>query len=154
MANCGDTSRAVDFVTDEAIVILRGLTRVNAHPNLDGLAMGPLRGGELALHLYAGGNAFAWRRENRKEGIARGSVLAAVVLGQCLANDVVVGRQDVGVLLVTDSTQEGCGAFDIGIQEGQGLHRARVYGGTSSAVGKDDVRLAIPSSGAAKRRGP
>jgi len=104
VANRGDTSRAVDFVTDEAIVIFRGLTRVNAHPNFDGLAMGPLRGREVALHLYAGGNAFAWRRENRKEGIARGSVLAAVVLGQGVSNDVVVGRQDMGVLLVTDST--------------------------------------------------
>jgi hypothetical protein len=121
MADRGDPGRAVNLEADEAGRGLRGLAGVDAHANAQLLTGGPLVARQGQLHLECCCHTGAGRGEDRKEGVALGPLLDAVVGQEAGADEPVVVFEDLGVEVVAEAAQERRRSLDIGEQERQRL---------------------------------
>ena len=85
------------------------------------LTGGPLVARQGQLHLECCCHTGAERREDRKEGVALGPLLDAVVGQEAGADEPVVVFEDLGVEVVAEAAQERRRSLDIGEQERQRL---------------------------------
>ena len=111
----------VNLEADEASRGLRGLAGVDAHAHAQLLTGGPLVARQGQLHLECCCHTGAGRREDRKEGVALGPLLDAVVGQEAGADEPVVVFEDLGVEVVAEAAQERRRSLDIGEQERQRL---------------------------------
>ena len=90
----------------------------DAHPHL--LALGPVMRAELQLYVRGSCEAGPGRAEDRKEAVARGADLTALVGGECLTNDAMMLSEHGGIG-VAEPRHLLRRALDVSEEKGQGL---------------------------------
>ena len=107
MAGVADTSGAVDGKAGVASVHRRGLSRVDAHPNLHLGAVRPGMSGERTLRLDGGEDGALGGSERVEERVALGIDFVAVVLREGLTEQALVLGQHRGIAVAQPPDELG-----------------------------------------------
>ena len=122
MRCCRDASGSIDLDAFVSRAGCGGLAGVQAHPNPDGRALGPVVRGESPLALDGGGERVLWACEYREEGVTFRPDLSATVFAVRIAEDRALRLQEVGIV------RPQCGGqlrrpLDVAEQEGHSSGR-------------------------------
>ena len=119
VADRADPRRSHDVEADVALLVERGLARVEPDPHSNGRVVRPRLDGMRALSLDGRGHGVTGSREDEEERVSLGVHLDALRGRERLAHDPSVRAQDLGVP-VAEALQELGRLLDVGEREGDG----------------------------------